>query len=427
MNNPSNSIPTLKKSAAMMLQSVAAGALGILFWLYLARMMSVSDFGELSAAQSVLGISVMIAALGMGTLVTKEYSKSFSVGTWELSRGLRKTAPLLIFGACVICFVILVGCHSLIHEQTAVRLESFVAVIALLPLYALVGFFGSTSSAFGAPGKSKAITGWFAKLIALAVLLAFGVAFNGHIGILGAAGIFAISTGITLFAILALTKTIEPDEIKRGDTVYSYQAWIKSGLAIALAGLTSEVLDKGGMVILGWVHADSEATARLSVAVRLSFVLLLIGAGLTGLYKPLLARAVGAGDFQEAIQLLKHWLKTIIVPIVAVCCVLIIFGKFFLSLFGDEYRAGYWTLVVYAINNSVGAVIYIGTPLYQYLGCSKQVLIIMVIATIVGIVGMVVLGNLWSDFGVALATTIATEGAFGCIFLLCLKKMKQLA
>ncbi len=115
--------PSVKISTLMMTQSIASGVIGLLFWVSLARFMSIAEFGELSAARSVLSIAIMLSSLGMGTTVTKVFSKSYAEKEWDLSRGLRKSAPLFILGASLICFLVLVGYHSTIHDKTEVAPE----------------------------------------------------------------------------------------------------------------------------------------------------------------------------------------------------------------------------------------------------------------------------------------------------------------
>ena len=190
-----------------MIQSIVSGGIGIFLWILLARMMSISEFGEFSAAYSVLNIVVMISSLGMGTMVTKINSQSYIEGNWELCRGLRRNAPLFILGASIICFVVLVGCHLAIQKNTAARLESFIAVIALLPLFALARFFAYTSSTHGAPIRASALFDWGWNIVALITLGVFVVVFETQLGALGVAGVFAISSTIILY-LLCFTPTL---------------------------------------------------------------------------------------------------------------------------------------------------------------------------------------------------------------------------
>ncbi len=419
-------VPSLKKSATMMIQSVVSGGIGIFLWILLARMMSMSEFGEFSASYSVLNIVVMISSLGMGTMVTKIYSQSYIEGNWELSRGLRRNAPLFILGASIICFVVLVGYHSTIHRHTAVRIESFIVVMALLPLFALAGFFGFTCSAHGAPARSGVVYGWGWNIVSLLTLGVFAVVFGDRLGVLDVAGVFAISAMIVLYLLWLLSRSVEPEHIKHGKRSYSNSEWIRSGLSIAFVGPSVITIHRCGVVVLGWIHADAEAAAILSAAGRISFILLLLGGGLARLYRPLFAQAVAAENQSQIKTLLVGWIRTTFVPVFVLGAVLIIGGKFFLGLYGEEYTAGYWTLVVYVLGFGSCTLMYIGRSLYQFLGCNKQVLLIMVCAAVVGIAGMVELGEFWSDFGVALATAISVNSACGLILLLCFKKIKQM-
>ncbi len=405
---------------------MAGGVVGILFWVLLARFTSMSEFGEFSAAWSVVSITVLLASLGMGIIGTKLFSQSYIDGDWVFSRGFRKSAPLLILGASLICYLVLVGFHSTIHEKSAVRLESFVAVMALLPLYALLSFLTETNSAHGAPARSSAIGGLGGKALAVIVLLIFA-AVNGYsIGVIGAAGVCGIAVSITIFLQLCLSLKIEPNEIKKGLRLQMIREWVKGGLAVAGAGLFAIVLSRGGLIVLGWVQADAEAAARLSSAGTLSFLILCIATGLGNLYVPLFARAVSEKNPAHVKKLLLVWIKTISVPIGVLAGVMIVGGEFFLGLYGEEYIAGYWTFVVCVIKYVVLSLVYTSRSLYQFLGCSRQVLIIFGCAAVLGLAGMVVLGNIWSDLGIAIATTIAMGTAGITILFLCLRKLKTL-
>ncbi|MGY8756453.1 MAG: lipopolysaccharide biosynthesis protein [Phycisphaerales bacterium] len=426
MHTSTFTLPTKKKITILISQSMVGGAVGILFWILLARFMSMAEFGEFSAARSVVNITVVLASLGMGITGTKLFSQSYIDGDWAFSRGFRKSAPLLILGASLICFLVLVGFHSTIHDKSAVRLESFVAVLALLPLYALVRFFGYTNSAHSAPALSSAIGGLGAGALAVIVLLIFAVVQGYSIGVIGAAGVCGVAMAITLFLHLYLSLKIEPKEIKKGVSLHTIGEWVKCGLPVAGAGLFAIALSRGGLIILGWVQADAEAAARLSSAAKIAILIIGIASGLGNLYVPLFARAVSEKNPAHVKKLLLVWIKTISVPVVVLAGVMIVGGEFFLGLYGEEYIAAYWTLVVYVINYVILSLVYTSRPLYQFLGCSRQVLIIFGCAAVFGLAGMVVLGNMWSDLGIAIATLISMGTAGITIFFLCLRKLKTL-
>ena len=426
MHTSTLTLPTVKKVSILISQSMAGGVVTILFWILLARFTSMAEFGEFSAAWSVVNITVVLASLGMGITGTKLFSQSYVNGDWSLSRGFRKSAPLLILGASLFCFLVLVGFHSVVHDKTAVRLESFAAVMALLPLYALVRFFRYINSAHGAPARSSAINGLGRSVLLVIVLLIFAIVQGYSIGVIGAAGVCGAAVAITLFLHYYLSIKVEPAEIKKGLRLQTISEWVKCGLPVAWASLFGLVLMRGGLVVLGWVQADAEAAARLSSAVTISSLLLVIATALGALYVPLFARAVSEKNPDHVKKLLFEWIKMISVPVGVLAGVMIVGGEFFLGLYGEEYIAGYWTLVVYVINFFIVSLVYVGRPLYQFLGCSRQVLIIFACAAVLGIAGMVVLGNMWSDLGIAIATVISAGTAGITLFFLCFRKLKTL-
>ena len=90
-----------------------------------------------------------------------------------------------------------------------------------------------------------------------------------------------------------------------------------------------------------------------------------------------------------------------------VCAVMIAFGPFFLEFFGHGYSEAYWALVVLAVGNMVFAFFALGIPLYQFSGHERTTVILMSTLAALCVGGMIILGSLWSQTGVALSTVIA--------------------
>ena len=49
--------------------------------------------------------------------------------------------------------------------------------------------------------------------------------------------------------------------------------------------------------------------------------------------------------------------------------------------------------------------------LYQFMGHAKRAMLIMMGAAVLGVIGMIVLGRIWLDLGVAIAVTVSLNGA----------------
>lgn len=396
-----------RRSYLGILEGFGGGLLALLLSVGLARVMTLESFGELSSARGLLWIAEVVSSVGMGSLATRIYRAKQTASNEIQARGLRRGAPLLILAVSVVVFLALTAMHKAMGADSAVNMLSFIAVLAALPLVCLLTFFSASAAAHGAGVASNAISQWGIRVVFLATLGLFLLQFERPLSVVQAASVWAIATAICVLALWVLVLRVEPVYLHHGDRKYQVPSWLKVGLAFALASFGTKIIHTGGVVVIGWIHADARAAGRLTAAIAISALLMTATGSLQMIYRPALVGAIERQDINSVRRVFQLWRRSILLLMLPVCVVMIAFGPFFLELFGRGYSEAYWALVVLASGNMVFAFFALGIPLFQFSGHERTTVILMSTLAAFCVGGMIILGSLWSQTGVALSTAIA--------------------
>jgi O-antigen/teichoic acid export membrane protein len=393
-----------KRSYLGILEGFGGGFLALVLSVSLARVMTLQSFGELSSARGLLWIAEVLASLGMGSLATRIYRAKQSDSNEIRARGLRRGAPLLIILVSATFFVVLVGFHDAIGSQSAVQMLSFIAVLAILPLACLLTFFTASAAAHGAGVAASAISQWGIRILFLVTLGFFLLQFERPLTVIQAAAVWAIATALCVLALWILVLRVEPKYLHHGGREYEIPNWLRVGLAFALASFGTKVIRSGGVVVLGWIHADASAAGRLTAAIAISTLLLTATGSLQMIYRPVLVGAIERKNLAGVQEVFRLWRRRVFSVLVPACLATIVFAPSLLEFFGRGYADAYWALVICAIGNISFSFLALGIPLYQFTGHERNTVILMSILAALCVGGMVVLGSIWAETGVALAT-----------------------
>jgi O-antigen/teichoic acid export membrane protein len=403
-----------------LVQGIVSGALGIAVGIALARVMKMEDFGEYSAALSMLGITSLFAVFGLGEVAMKVTRHAYAVSDFALVRGFGLRGIQVIVTASVFAIVVLVGVHAAMHHETAVRFWSFVAVIGLLPLMALIELYAAAATAHGAAVAANALSGWVRCVIQLCFLGIAVLVWGTRLDVLEASAVLAATSIMTVVGLWVLRNSNHPRAHRKGAKVFETWIWVKSGATFTLATLGVVLIDKGGLVIMGWVHADGVAAARLAAAIQLAVPILFIGFAAYSIFKPPLVDALARGKSDEVRRVLRRWHACTLPVSVGYLVLLIFFGDEVLGIYGEGFRRAHTTSIVLAVVYTVNVSFdLIHLAAIQFAGRGRAAVLITSSWAAVSLALMVILGEHWSELGVALATLLGVIGvAASTLFLL---------
>jgi O-antigen/teichoic acid export membrane protein len=408
----SGSSLSLRRFALVISQQLLGTVLSILAGVTLANMLSTAAFGEFNAAYGVMMIVSTFAGLGASQFITVPFRRAIVSSEFALARGLRKWMPLCIIFSGIFAFGLVLTAHVVFGSNSAVRVQSFAAVLALVPLVALMTYLVGTANTHEAAGRAMFL---FVPGLQLMILVGLGsVRLLGidSFDVLDAAAVWAAANLVVCIALWRLNLVVERPEFKKGSLATAWRVWVTGAFPYLVSGVVNVTLIQAPFVVLGWIHANGENAAMFAAADRLAQLLSVAGISATAIFLPAIADAIEARSRQNYRQLIERWFLVVGSATGIGILFIVIFGETLLGLFGEVYRQAYWLLVVVSSSIGITMIASIFLSVTQYAGAGKSVIVISAIWTLAGLTAMVVLGEHWHTMGIALAQGGAFLGMY---------------
>jgi len=192
-------------------------------------------------------------------------------------------------------------------------------------------------------------------------------------------------------------------------------SWARGTFSYWAIGLVNVTLIQAPFVVLGWIHADGVGAAMFAAADRLGQLLLVFATAAMTIFAPAIADAIETTNRSRFNSIIRRWFVVVFPVTLASVVLMVTAGKSLLRLYGDQYVSGYWILVIISAAIGVTMCMVIFISALQYLGGGRSVVAISVTWTIVGFIGMVVMGHFWAEMGVAIAQAIGFIGMYAAM------------
>ncbi|MEM7541669.1 MAG: polysaccharide biosynthesis C-terminal domain-containing protein, partial [Pseudomonadota bacterium] len=141
-----------------------------------------------------------------------------------------------------------------------------------------------------------------------------------------------------------------PGEVIASTPETERRKWLASSLAMMLIGGLSVINSRTDIIMLGW-FGDASAIGIYSVAVRGSELTMMIMMAAHAALNPTMASLFAAGKLSELNRLSVRSGRLILLASTPLVIGLIIWGEWFLAIFGPEFTDGQITLAILCIGN----------------------------------------------------------------------------
>ena len=340
---------TVLKNAFWLFSSKITGhALRAIVVIYAARVLGTAGFGTASYALSLAGIFMVIADMGMGSILTKEIIQNPEKRERQFATAFSLRSLLSIISFCAI---IAIG-------PFITRIPE---AVALLPLAALTLIFDSMRNLAIAFIHAKEKMEWDAGLmlftnlatvtIGIGILMVYatpaGMLYGYAIG--SAAGLF-----VAFFALRGHLKRL----IINFDRIIALDL-LKQSLPLAFMGLMSGTMLNVDVIMIGWWKGAAEvglyAAAQKPIQIAYGFAIVAGGSLL-----PALSR-VAREDKARFRSVLREVMKPVIAISAGISLICVLFAKELLILaYGPEYAAAAGTFTILALTIAINTPIIIG-------------------------------------------------------------------
>lgn len=383
---------------------IVSTGLSFIIGLLLARLLGTTGYGAYAYAMTWVSLLAVPGALGLDKLLVREVAIYDTKSEWRLMRGLLRWSNqvVLIVSAVLALLVALISCFLMSCRDSLVLISLLIA-LASLPLVTLIRLRQAVLR-----GLNKVIAGQMPEMLIQPILFicfigAAYVFFGRSLTAPWTLGINIAATGIAFFVgAMVLLKTL-PQPIRETYPSYKIREWIQSALPLMLLTGIQIINARMDIIMLGAIKGPKEA-GIYAVANRgaefITFILLAVNTSLA----PTVASLFAAKDMENLQDVVTKSARLILLFSLPVGLVLIVFGHWFLLLFGEAFTQGRTTLAILSVGQLANAFMGSVTLLLIMARHERSAAVGIGISAVLKIIMNAILIPKWSMTGAATAT-----------------------
>lgn len=376
----------------------------------LARLLGAQSYGDYVYALTWINILVLLGKLGLDTAALRFVSAYSGRGEWGLLRGfLRRSTQIVLGASAAIALVVAASVWFLLGRLGPELSFTFLAACLVLPVMAVlevrVAYLQATKRVVQAKGPHTVLRplllGVGVALVALTPLDALSAPVAMVVTLVATAGALALTSWYWGHAL--------PAPARGAGAEYETLAWSRVGWSLLLVSGLLLVLNQTDIIMIGYYLGTKEA-GIYATASRVATLTLFGLTAVSTIAAPMFSEFYSQGRMGELQRVVTLAARGIMAFSVPVSLVMVLFGGPLLSLFGPEFAAGYWPLVILTagqlVNASVGSVGF----LMSMTGHQGEAARVFAGAAVVNVVLNAALIPLLGTVGSALATAATTAG-----------------
>jgi len=386
---------------------------GLLFLttVVLTRSLGASAYGVFAEVTAVVALVGVAAAPGVERLLTRDMAIYGANGENSLARGLLRLSNSVVL-ALSLSISLVAGFAVWLNNGRAVTplVIAFWVGFTMIPLNAL-----SRTRAAALMGFRRVITAQLPELVLRPVLFIILVMFTKYqfrsLTVLDAVALSAAASASAFLTGAYLMHRATPRQIRHASPSYDIRRWRRSAAHFFAISATTVIVAQIGIVLLGALSTSANA-GLFAVASRGAGIILLGITAVSTAIAPSAARLWAQGDVARLQRIVTMSARATAAFAVPVTVVLFVFGGFFLSIFGAEFRGATLALRILCVGQLATSFTGSVTQLLLMAGEERRAAIAVGIGAILNIVFDVALIPLWGLEGAALGATaslIASE------------------
>ncbi len=333
---------------------VANAGFAYISTLLLARFLGAAGYGSYAYALAWLGLLSIPALLGLPGLITREVSVYQAKSHWGLAKGLLIWANKVVFLmslAIALLFAVAIWRFANSDPQTISVLV--IAAIAL-PLGTLTQLRQPTMQALNRIVLGQLPELLIRPLLLISLLSGSYLALGKNLTAPWAMGLYVMANGVAFLVGTWFLQRSLPAIYKEVSAEYEPGVWLRSALPMLLIGGMYVVNNRTDTIMLG-IMRDQAEVGIYSIASQgsslLSFVLIAFNTSLA----PTFASLYSEGNISRLQKIVTKSSQMILLATLPMCLGLVVFGTYFLSLFGAEFVQGKGVLVILIVGQFFNA------------------------------------------------------------------------
>ena len=344
-----------KNAAGSFGLKIASLGLAFVTSVLLARLFGPEGYGLYSYVIAWLFVLLIPASLGMQSLLVREVAAYQARSEWRLMHGLLHWANQAVLVVSIgIALLAAIVVWLVVGEANSQMLAIFGLALISLPWLALTTLRQATLQ-----GLHRIVVGQLPESLIQPVLfiILLGSAYliiGENLSVTWAMVIRVLSIGVAFFIGAELLRRNLPQAIKKVSPDYKVRIWVRSVLPFMLISCMYVINNRTDALMLGAMQG-TEAVGLYVVASRGSEIISFILIAVNQAIGPVIAKLYAEGNFRKLQSLITKSSRAIFLISLPIAISLIIFGHWFLLLFGSEFTEGRTALTLLSIGQLVNA------------------------------------------------------------------------
>lgn len=353
----------LRAISTTFLLNIGFAGLTLILTIVLARTLGSAELGAYNYAETWIEVLLFIALLGFNQLLVRKLPTYEVRQRWGLWRGIQRFAIrssvvfsiiLAFLFVVVIWFLFRTNSYIfstdilpsiILNPKNALIIQVCIIAAFLLPMRVIIIIQQSTLHGMGhvatglMPDYILRVGGHF--VIILLVILFTGYSLNANI----AMALHLLVALVAIFVGSIMIRRWRPIEAQSLPATYEIKDWLFTNLGFLTNSLATLLTSRMNVIILGTL-ATLAQTGYYSVVLRIVAVIVLAQTATNAVLRPRIAQLFAEGKMDELQELVTLGVRSVVMVSFPIGLALILFGRFILGLFGNEFVVAYPMLVI---------------------------------------------------------------------------------
>ena len=381
--------------------------IGISFSFIITTYYGAEEMGVFSIINSYFTIAIIVSLMGLHTAMLRFIPEHIVKYSLQSAYKLFLQVFKLVFIIAVIIAII----AYFLSDFIAIKIfenESLIVIFSIAAFFIVIQALGKLSLEGIRALKNMKVYGLLEvsvavfKITLLAILTYFYYQEFNSVYTLFASFVFLLIGALCFVFSLFTKKNDLLDTVK----TYSNKDVVTVAFPMFLTGVMSVVISQTDIVMLGAMSNVSEVGVY-AIAVKLAFLTSFILTSINSIATPKFSELFHAGKMEALIKIAQKSSKLVFWVSVPIIIVFIFFGKFMLSIFGDEFVKGYPVLILLALGKFVNGIAGSVGSFLNMTGHQKVFNRIVIIGGVTNIVFNFILIPKYGILGAAIASMIS--------------------
>lgn len=374
----------------------------------LARLLGAENYGVFSFALALVTLLIIPAQFGLPTLIVRETASGMALDHPELVKGVWRWSGWLV-GGLSLAIALFAGpvLYMWRTGESSIQGLTLAWALALIPLISLGNLRGAALR-----GLKKIVAGQLPEYVirpGLFTLLLIGaIILTSHELSAPLAMVFRVLSSLIAFVIGAwMLKRNTPSIVSQARPTYMGRIWFVSSLMFALIASFHVIYNQVSTLILGLFESPDQVgiyRVAVQVAMLASFGLQAVNI----VVAPRFADLHAQGKIIRLQHLVTSTARIILVFNLVLTAIFILIGRpFFILVFGPDFAASYFPLVILLVGQMVNSATGSVGLLLNMTGHERETARGMAVAAAINVTVNLLLIPMWGIQGAAIATSIS--------------------